>query len=72
MGLLKAVGNFLFGKPADIFDEQGRVLHKHPKKKWDAWQNKFKTDPGYNWRNHTGTLAGGPSSNSNTNKQKQP
>ena len=56
MGVLE----FLFGKNPDIFDEQGRVVHKHPKKKWDAWQNKFKTDAQYNWRNHTGTLAGRP------------
>ncbi len=58
MSLLKSVGEFLFGKQADIFDEQGQVVHKHPKKKWEAWQNKFKTDPEYNWRNHTGTMAG--------------
>jgi hypothetical protein len=71
MGVLKAVGDFLFGKPADIFDEKGNVIHKHPKKKWDAWQNKFKTDPSYNWRNHTGTLAG-RDSNSNKNQKPQP
>ncbi len=58
MGLFDVLGNFLFGKSPDIFDENGRVLHKHPKKKWDAWQNKFKIDPQYNWRNHTGTTAG--------------
>jgi hypothetical protein len=58
MGILKAIGDFLLGKEPDIFDAQGQVLHKHPKKKWDAWQNKFKTDPQYNWRNHTGTQAG--------------
>lgn len=50
--------DFLFGKSPDIFDEQGNVLHRHPKKKWDNWANKFKTDPNYNWRNHTGTKAG--------------
>ena len=65
MGFLGVIGDFLFGKKPDIFDEQGRVLHKHPKKKWDAWQNKFKTDAGYNWRNHTGTLAGRPSNKDN-------
>ncbi len=58
MGILSKVGNFLFGSKPDIFDEQGKVIHKHPKKKWDQWQNKFKIDPKYNWRNHTGTLAG--------------
>ena len=58
MGILKTLGDFLFGKDPDIFDENGKVAHKFPKKKWDAWQNKFKTDPHYNWRNHTGTKAG--------------
>ena len=58
MSILKKIGDFLFGKDADIFDQHGQVVHKLPKKKWDAWQNKFKTDPQYNWRNHTGTRAG--------------
>lgn len=58
MGILKTIGNALIGKSPDIFDETGRVVHKLPKKKWDAWNNKFKTDSKYNWRNHTGTQAG--------------
>ncbi|MEI7973564.1 MAG: hypothetical protein WCH11_04270 [Bdellovibrio sp.] len=49
---------FLFGKNPDIFDDKGQVLHKHPKRKWDAWIHRMKTDPNYNWRNHTGTQAG--------------
>lgn len=66
MGLLKSVGNFLFGKDPDIFDDKGNVVHKLPKKKWDAWINRMKTDPQMNWRNHTGTLAGqkNPTANS--------
>ena len=63
MGLLRKIADFLFGKNPDIFDNQGQVIHKHPKKKWDDWQNKFKTDPGYNWRNHTGTMAGRQNNN---------
>ena len=63
MGLLKPVMDFLFGKDPDIFDENGNVLHKHPKKKWDNWQNRLKLDPSYNWRHHTGTQAGVPQSN---------
>jgi hypothetical protein len=59
MGLMKPVLDFLFGKDPDIFDENGNVLHKHPKKKWEAWQNRFKTNPDYNWRNHTGTTSSG-------------
>lgn len=57
--MLKPLLDFLFGKDPDLFDDQGRVIHKHPKKKWENWANKMKTDPHYNWRNHTGTQAGG-------------
>lgn len=58
MGVLKVVGDFLFGKDPDIFDEKGMVSHKHPRKKWDAWINRIKNDPQYNWRNHTGMSGG--------------
>jgi hypothetical protein len=54
MGIGKAIANFLFGKDPDIFDEKGNVAHRHPKKKWDAWNNRTRTDPANNWRNHTG------------------
>lgn len=54
MGLGGKILDFLFGKDPDIFDEKGNVSHKLPKKKWDAWYNRTKTDPQYNWRNHTG------------------
>lgn len=54
MGILKSIGEFLVGKDPDIFDEKGNVSHKLPKKKWEAWHNRTKTDPQYNWRNHTG------------------
>lgn len=54
MGIVKAIGNFLFGKDPDIFDEKGRVVHQHPKKKWDSWQNRMKNDPQMNWRQHSG------------------
>jgi len=68
MGVFKVIGDILFGKNPDIFDDKGNVVHKHPKKKWDAWQNKFKTDPQYNWRNHTGTAAGRSSSRNGQNR----
>jgi len=32
MGILKSVGDFLFGKDPDIFDENGNVLHKFRKR----------------------------------------
>lgn len=56
--ILAKIGDFLFGKNPEIFDDHGNVVHRHSKKKWEAWQNKMKTDPQYNWRNHTGTRAG--------------
>ena len=58
MGLLNKLGDFLFGHKPDIFDDNGNVVHKLPKKKWDAWVARLKTDQHYNWRNHTGTTAG--------------
>lgn len=58
MSVLKKVTNFLFGKEPDIFDDQGRVLHKLPKKKWDDWQNRIVKGEDYNWRSHTGSQAG--------------
>lgn len=58
MGLLQFVGDFLFGKAPDIFDDKGNVVHKFPKKKWEDWNNRLKNDPAYNWRHHTGASAG--------------
>lgn len=57
MGFLKSVADFLLGKDAEIFDPQGKVTHKLPKKKWDAWQNKYVNSNEYNWRDHAGTKA---------------
>ena len=58
MSLLKNIGNFLFGKDPDIFDDKGNVLHKLPKKKWDDWNNRIIKGTDYNWREHKGTQAG--------------
>lgn len=57
MGFLKSVADFLLGKEADIFDTNGNVSHKLPKKKWDDWQNKYIKSNEYNWRDHAGTKA---------------
>lgn len=57
MGFLKSVADFLLGKDADIFDPNGNVSHKLPKKKWDDWQNKYVKSNEYNWRDHAGTKA---------------
>lgn len=59
MSILKSVLDIVFGKDPDIFDDKGQVLHKLPKKKWEAWHNRTKLDPQHNWRNHTG-IAGSP------------
>lgn len=58
MGLLKSIGDFLFGKDPKIFDDKGNVYHEHPKKKWDDWHNRIKYNPNYNWRQHSGSGAG--------------
>jgi hypothetical protein len=58
MGLAGKVIDFLFGKEPDIFDDKGRVLHKLPKKKWDDWNDRLVKGKDYNWREHTGSLAG--------------
>lgn len=58
MSTLKKITDLLFGKDPDIFDNNGRVLHKLPKKKWDDWNNKIVKGEDYNWRTHTGSKAG--------------
>ena len=52
MGLLKALGDFLFGKDPEIFDENGRVQHKFTEEKWRKWDDRLKASPEYDWRNH--------------------
>ena len=54
MGMLKWLGNFMFGKNAQIFDENGHVLHQFPEEKWAKWNNRLKTNPDYNWHLHAG------------------
>lgn len=66
MGLLKSIGDILFGKQSEIFDEAGNVIHKHPKKKWDNWQNRYKNEPAYNWRQHQGVGRSGSSPSQNS------
>ena len=53
MGIFKTLGNFLFGKDPDIFDENGRVRHNFPESKWEKWNNRLNANPLYDWRNHT-------------------
>ncbi len=70
MGMLRSIGDFLFGKTPDIFDNSGNVSHKLTKRTWDAWSNRIKMDPDYNWRNHTGTRAGTRSATEATSSNK--
>ncbi|MCX7674608.1 MAG: hypothetical protein N2Z70_02110 [Bdellovibrionaceae bacterium] len=50
--------DFLFGKDPDIFNAEGKVEHKLPKSYWDAWQARFRENPHYNWRLHSGQKRG--------------
>jgi hypothetical protein len=61
MKTLKSIVQFLIGKEPGIFDDKGTVLHKHPKRLWDNWQNKYVKSEDHNWRKHTGTNAGNSS-----------
>ena len=54
MSILKKTLDFLFGKDPDIFDNQGRVVHKLPKKNWEDWHNRIVQSSDYNWREHVG------------------
>jgi hypothetical protein len=52
MGILKAIGDFLFGKDPKIFDERGRVRHSFPAEKWKQWNDRFRANPEYDWHKH--------------------
>lgn len=58
MSILKKVVDFLLGTDPEIFDDKGKVQHKFPKRKWDAWQTRYIKSNEHNWREHTGTKAG--------------
>lgn len=45
---------FLFGRQAQIFDENGRVRHDLGQQKWQHWNERLKANPHYNWRDHKG------------------
>lgn len=60
MGLLKGIGDFLFGKDPKIFDERGNVRHNFPEGKWVSWDQRIRKNPDYDWRHHNGTELGHP------------
>ena len=57
MGILNKALSFLFGKRNNIFDENGRVHHHLPNEQWEAWQQRYQSNPKYNWKNHSGMKA---------------
>lgn len=71
MSILKSLGNFLFGKDPDIFDDKGNVLHKLPRKKWDDWNNRIIKGSEYNWREHKGAQACAPEETPETGSPKK-
>jgi hypothetical protein len=54
MGLLKALGDFLFGKDPDIFDKNGEVRHNLPDNKWKDWDDRIRANPNYDFQYHKG------------------
>lgn len=62
MGILKSIGDVLFGKEAQVFDESGKVRHNLGEQKWNAWNDRFRANPDYDWHQHTGQSLGKPTS----------
>lgn len=54
MGLLKSLGDFLFGKDPDIFDSRGDVRHNLPETKWKEWDDRIRANPNFDFRYHKG------------------
>ncbi len=52
--MIKWLLGFLFGKQAEIFDKTGRVEHDLGSPHWQAWDDRLKSNPDYNWRDHKG------------------
>lgn len=52
--MFKAIGDFLFGKDAKIFNKKGAVQHDLGAPKWNKWGDRFSTNPDYNWKKHKG------------------
>jgi hypothetical protein len=60
MGILKGIGDFLFGKDPKIFDEKGNVRHNFSEQKWVDWDQRIRKNPNYDWREHAGVELGKP------------
>ncbi len=68
MGILKGIGDFLFGKDPNIFDERGNVRHNFSEQKWVEWDQRIRKNPEYDWRKHTGVDLGKPTHGRTTSK----
>ena len=51
--LSKKIMIFLFGSKYPIFNKKGKIEHSR-EDSIETWKKKYKEDPTYNWRNHTG------------------
>lgn len=52
--MLKKILDFIGGKNPEIFDKKGRVEHQLGQKKWLDWDNRNKSNPEYDWKQHSG------------------
>ncbi len=55
--LTRLLLDFFFGRDNLIFDIKGQAIHHLPKERWDAWQQRYSSNPEYNWKNHSGMKA---------------
>jgi hypothetical protein len=50
---------WLFGKKPFIhFTKDGKAVHEHEARKWSDWEDRFRKNPMYNWRDHAGKHGG--------------
>lgn len=52
--LSKKIMEFLFGTKYPIFNEKGEIQHSR-EEFVQEWKERYKKDPGYDWKNHAGT-----------------
>lgn len=55
MGIL----GWLFGKKPHIhFTKDGKAIHEHEPRKWSEWEDRFRKNPSYDWKDHAGKHGG--------------
>lgn len=65
--MLSRILGILFGTPTNIFNKNGRVHHDLGDKKWEAWNNRLKKNPNYDWTKHAGKT--GPNDKAQTQQK---